>query len=188
MGRWLAGWVSNLCVRASVFERHAWMSLVVSTIVHVVFGTQYERRFVELYSLVAEKLKETRKYFALYNTLDDTRTYIASEVSLLDSIQKGYTKSMASPAGKEQLLSQFKAMIDGVNKTVEKVTGDAEAEKAALDARTNSYNRLLDQQRTYFKTVKLFQEECVKNEQLMAMMQEAQAEQEEAERQPEGEE
>ncbi len=70
---------------------------------------------------VAEKLKETRKYFALYNTLDDTRTYISREVSLLDSIQKGYTPSMASPAGKQQLLSQFKTILEGVDKTVEKV-------------------------------------------------------------------
>lgn len=43
---------------------------------------QYERRFVELYQLVAEKLKETRKYFALYNTLDDTRTYLSREVGV----------------------------------------------------------------------------------------------------------
>ncbi len=40
-----------------------------------------------------------------------------------------------------------------------------------LDVKTGSYNRLLDQQRVYFKTVKAFQDECVKNEQLMAMIQ-----------------
>ena len=34
-------------------------------------------------------------------------------------------------------------------------------------------NGLVDQQRAYFKTVKQFQEECVKNEQLMQMLQEA---------------
>ena len=39
---------------------------------------------------VAEKLKETRKYYALYNTLADTRTYLDREVTLLDSIQTGF--------------------------------------------------------------------------------------------------
>lgn len=85
---------------------------------------QYERRFVELYQLVSEKLKETRKYFALYNTLDDTRTYLSREVSLIDSIQKVYAQSMKTPAGKEALLSQFKQILDGVAKTADKVDGD----------------------------------------------------------------
>jgi hypothetical protein len=44
--------------------------------------------YFQRFDQVAEKLKETRKYFALYNTLDDTRTYIQREVSLLESIQK----------------------------------------------------------------------------------------------------
>ena len=134
---------------------------------------QYERRFVELYQLVAEKLKETRKYFALYNTLDDTRTYLQREVTLLESVQKGYAPSMKTPAGKEQLLSQFKQILDGVDKTADKVAGDYAFERETLEKSSAAYNALVDQQRVYFKTVKQFQEECVKNEQLMQMMQEA---------------
>ena len=41
---------------------------------------QYERRFVELYEQVADKLDETRKYFSTYNALDQKRTYIQKEV------------------------------------------------------------------------------------------------------------
>ena len=41
---------------------------------------QYERRFVELYELVAAKLIETRKYFAMYNTLDDSYNLMNNEV------------------------------------------------------------------------------------------------------------
>lgn len=43
---------------------------------------QYERRFVELYEQVSDKLDETRKHFSTYNALDQKRTYIQKEVSL----------------------------------------------------------------------------------------------------------
>jgi hypothetical protein len=41
---------------------------------------QYERRFVELYEQVSDKLDETRKHFSTYNALDQKRTYIHKEV------------------------------------------------------------------------------------------------------------
>lgn len=45
---------------------------------------QYERRFVELYEQVADKLDETRKYFSTYNALDQKRTYIQKEVTVFE--------------------------------------------------------------------------------------------------------
>jgi hypothetical protein len=42
-----------------------------------------------------------------------------------------------------------------------------------LEQSGTNLNSLVDQQRAYFKTVKQFQDECVKNEQLMQLMQEA---------------
>ena len=36
---------------------------------------QYQRRFVELYELMQQKLVETRKYFALYNTFEEKHKY-----------------------------------------------------------------------------------------------------------------
>ena len=41
---------------------------------------QYERRFVELYQQVAWKLDETKKYYAMYNTLDTTLSFMQKEV------------------------------------------------------------------------------------------------------------
>lgn len=41
---------------------------------------QYERRFVELYEQVAAKLGETRKYYATYNTLEQTLSFLQREV------------------------------------------------------------------------------------------------------------
>jgi hypothetical protein len=47
---------------------------------------QYERRFVELYQQVAWKLEETRKYYAMYNTLDTSLSFLQKNVKILDSI------------------------------------------------------------------------------------------------------
>lgn len=97
---------------------------------------------------------------------------------------------MKTAIGKDQLLSQFQVILEGVSKTVEKVTcscdflehpfaakkkvqvqGDFEMEKATLDVKQTQYNKLVDEQRSYFKLVKMFQEECVKNEQMASLIQ-----------------
>ncbi|KAL6259223.1 hypothetical protein P5V15_009142 [Pogonomyrmex californicus] len=54
--------------------------------------TQYQRRFMELYNQVSAKHKETKQYYTLYNTLDDTKLYITKELSLLNSIQDNYNE------------------------------------------------------------------------------------------------
>ena len=41
---------------------------------------QYERRFVELYQQTSWKLEETRKYYALYNTLETQLSFLQKEV------------------------------------------------------------------------------------------------------------
>lgn len=133
---------------------------------------QYERRFVELYTLVSEKLKETKKYYALYNTLADTRTYLGHEVSLLESISSGFPGAMKTQPGKDNFLEAFAKILEGVDKSIEKVKGDLESEKSLLELKSVAYNTLMEKQRNYFKTVKNFQEECFKNEKLVQMKEE----------------
>jgi len=41
---------------------------------------QFERRFVELFELVQQKLSETRKYYAMYNTLEQSHSFMKNEV------------------------------------------------------------------------------------------------------------
>ena len=43
--------------------------------------SQYQRRFVELYNQVAGTHKETKQFYTLYNTLDDSKLYLNKEVS-----------------------------------------------------------------------------------------------------------
>lgn len=40
--------------------------------------------------LVAAKHKETKQYYTLYNSLEDTRLYMQKELSLLNSISENY--------------------------------------------------------------------------------------------------
>lgn len=53
---------------------------------------QYQRRFIELYVQVSAKHRETKQYYTLYNTLDDTKQYLMKELSLLNSIYENYAE------------------------------------------------------------------------------------------------
>jgi len=127
---------------------------------------QYERRFVELYELVSEKLVETRKYFAMYNTLNEKYEFMQQEVKLLNSVVEGFPTAMKSKGGREKLLSQFQKILEGVDKQKEQVEKEYQIEKTGLDALKDKHSALLEKQRNYFKAVKEFQDECVKNEKL----------------------
>lgn len=41
---------------------------------------------------VSAKHKETKQYYTLYNTFDDTKLYLSKELSLLNSIQDNYNE------------------------------------------------------------------------------------------------
>ncbi|KAL2748853.1 coiled-coil domain-containing protein 93 isoform X1 [Vespula maculifrons] len=132
--------------------------------------TQYQRRFMELYNQVSAKHKETKQYYTLYNTLDDTKLYLSKELSLLNSIQDNYSEAMASTSGKEQFLKQFEAIVAGVkrNKTmVEKRCAD---EKNRRDALSRQLVTLVEQQRKYVVAVRQLTIECRKNEALLAQL------------------
>ncbi|XP_032664099.1 coiled-coil domain-containing protein 93 isoform X2 [Odontomachus brunneus] len=132
--------------------------------------TQYQRRFMELYNQVSAKHKETKQYYTLYNTLDDTKLYLSKELSLLNSIQDNYNEAMASASGKEQFLKQFETIVAGVkrNKTmVEKRCAD---EKNRRDALSRQLVTLVEQQRKYVAAVRQLTIECRKNEALLAQL------------------
>ena len=120
---------------------------------------QYERRFRELYAMIAQKGDETRKYYAMYNVLEEKKTYVTKEISLINSIHENFTKAMSEKAAAREKLAEA---TDGIVKTVQatqaKTQGrldDELASKAALQAK---YDKLLGQQRKYFKLVKELKE------------------------------
>ncbi|XP_072029875.1 coiled-coil domain-containing protein 93-like [Amphiura filiformis] len=130
--------------------------------------SQYQRRFVELYNQVGNTHTETKQFYTLYNTLDDTKLYLEKEVMLLNSIHDNFGQAMASQSAKEQFLKQFEQIVDGVKQNKAKVEKKKQEEKMRRDQLNDTYLDLVEKQRLYFKTVRDFKEECRKNEILLA--------------------
>ncbi|EFN84149.1 Coiled-coil domain-containing protein 93 [Harpegnathos saltator] len=116
--------------------------------------TQYQRRFMELYNQVSAKHKETKQYYTLYNTLDDTKLYL----------------TMASTSGKEQFLKQFETIVAGVKRNKAMVEKRCADEKNRRDALSRQLVTLIEQQRKYVAAVRQLTIECRKNEALLAQL------------------
>ncbi|XP_059356362.1 coiled-coil domain-containing protein 93 isoform X2 [Carassius carassius] len=132
--------------------------------------TQYQKRFIELYSQVSATHKETKQFFTLYNTLDDKKVYLEKEVNLLNSIHDHFQQAMASSGGKEQFLRQMEQIVEGIKQSRIKMEKKRQENKMRRDQLNDEYLELLDKQRLYFKTVKDFKEECRKNEMLLSKL------------------
>ena len=128
---------------------------------------QYERRFRELYSQVASKLDETRRYYALYNTLEEKKGYLSKEVSLLNSIHETFTKASGS---KDKIADSIESLLKSVQQSVAKVEQRLHDELATRNETQAKYDKLVETQRKYFQLVKSYQIECQKNEELAATM------------------
>uniref|UniRef100_A0A673HJ18 Coiled-coil domain-containing protein 93 n=1 Tax=Sinocyclocheilus rhinocerous TaxID=307959 RepID=A0A673HJ18_9TELE len=132
--------------------------------------TQYQKRFIELYSQVSATHKETKQFFTLYNTLDDKKVYLEKEVNLLNSIHDHFQQAMASSGSKEQFLRQMEQIVEGIKQSHIKMEKKRQENKMRRDQLNDEYLELLDKQRLYFKTVKDFKEECRKNEMLLSKL------------------
>ncbi|XP_062434552.1 coiled-coil domain-containing protein 93 isoform X2 [Rhea pennata] len=132
--------------------------------------TQYQKRFIELYSQVSATHKETKQFFTLYNTLDDKKVYLEKEVNLLNSIHDNFHQAMASSGSREQFLRQMEQIVEGIKQNRMKMEKKKQENKMRRDQLNDEYLELLEKQRLYFKTVKEFKEECRKNEILLSKL------------------
>ena len=132
--------------------------------------SQYQKRFMELYNQVSAKLKETKQYYTLYNTLTDTKLYLSKELSILDSIYENYDEAMVSHMGKDQFLQQFKVIIEGIKRSKSKVEKRCLEEKNQRKVLNGQLMSSIEQQRKYFTAVRQLKIECRKNEMLLAQI------------------
>uniref|UniRef100_A0A8D0C6J6 Coiled-coil domain-containing protein 93 n=1 Tax=Salvator merianae TaxID=96440 RepID=A0A8D0C6J6_SALMN len=132
--------------------------------------TQYQKRFIELYSQVSATHKETKQFFTLYNTLDDKKVYLEKEVNLLNSIHDNFQHAMSSPGARDQFLRQMEQIVEGIKQNRLKMEKKKQENKMRRDQLNDEYLELLEKQRLYFKTVKEFKEECRKNEMLLSKL------------------
>ena len=73
---------------------------------------------------------------------------------------------MKSEKGKASFLESFKEILSGIKSTSDVADKQLAAEVAVRELRNTKYNQLLEKQRNYFKAVKEFQDECLRNERL----------------------
>ncbi|XP_041777489.1 coiled-coil domain-containing protein 93-like isoform X2 [Anopheles merus] len=128
---------------------------------------QYQRRFLELYNQVSAKHRETKQFYTLYNTLDDTKLYLEKELSLLNSIYDNYANAMQTPHSREQFVQQFETIVEGIRATKAKLKKKCDDERAKRDGLNGQLVCLMEQQRKYATTVKQLTMECQRNEALM---------------------
>lgn len=130
---------------------------------------QYQRRFVELYDQVAAKTEETRKYFALYNTLNEKRKFLAKEESLVGSIGDQFAAAMRSKKTTDAFLEQCRSILEAVQRNLDAQREQLALRRMARDGQLAAFQSLTEEQRTYFRAVKKFQEECDRNDDLAAL-------------------
>ena len=104
---------------------------------------QYERRFAELYQQVAWKLEETRKYYAVYNTLDSTLTFLQKEVKLLNSISETFPTAMKTTSSKQEFAAQFETIVQGVEESLIRQRSVLSVRDNAVDALKATHQRLV---------------------------------------------
>ncbi|KAF5278083.1 hypothetical protein FQR65_LT03599 [Abscondita terminalis] len=129
---------------------------------------QYQKRFLELYNQVASKHQETKQYYTLYNTLEDTRTYIKKELSLLNSICDSYPEAISSSSGKDEFLKQLELIVNGVKQSKTKIETKFNEEKSKRDELCNTLHGLVELQRKYVTALGQLSIECKKHESLLS--------------------
>ncbi|KAK5642918.1 hypothetical protein RI129_009085 [Pyrocoelia pectoralis] len=132
---------------------------------------QYQKRFLELYNQVAAKHKETKQYYTLYNTLEDTRHYIKREILLLNSICDIYPEAISSSNSKNEFLKQMEFVADWYKNSKQKIESKLEEEKSKRDHLRNTLQTLIEQHRKYVVALKQLSIECRKHEALLSHQQ-----------------
>ena len=129
---------------------------------------QYERRFHELYAQVAAKLDETRKYYELYNSLDEICKIHAREVTILNSIIDTFTQAMKTKASKQTFLQQLDDINSGLKKNLQAKQDLFRKAQERASAESKKHHLLVEEHRRYHTAVKDFHDECQKNDLLLA--------------------
>ena len=131
---------------------------------------QYERRFDELFDTVQAKLKETRKYFAAYNVLADTKKYLLKEISLLDSVHHQVRPALETVNGKASLVTALASIQSGVEANVRLVEEKLAVERDAVDAAARAHDDAVRARHHHVALVKRLRDAAAKESELRARL------------------
>ncbi|KAF0771641.1 coiled-coil domain-containing protein 93 [Aphis craccivora] len=138
---------------------------------------QYQRRFVELSNEVSARYRETKRHYALYNTLSDVQMYLNKELSLLSSILDAYPEAEKSPDSKERFLRQLENIDISVKQTLDRVENKRNKEQSIKSNLNNQLSTCMSAHRQYLAAVKELETEVQKNLQLQEQIDQLQIEQ-----------
>ena len=99
-------------------KKNAILSRRLDDVPHSAELAQYETRFRELKNAVTRKLRETKRQFALYNSLAKRSEHAAKEISLLTSV-KEQLHLLDTKIGKESLRDSLRNISSAVSKTAD---------------------------------------------------------------------
>ncbi len=128
---------------------------------------QYQRRFREVYDLINLKLEENKRYINLFNSLGETESMLLKQSQYMKEIREGFRKCK-NKKEKEALLADLKGLLDVIRKASNDAVDTLKSIKTQKDLTQAEYNSALIEERNYFDLLRVFQEECDRNDALQA--------------------
>lgn len=160
-------------LRAELAKKHRAVALLQRRLDDIPSQTelvQYERRFVELYENIQAKLRETRRYYGMYNALAEGSELTLKEISLLNSINSQFEGAIMSTLGRAKLLDSMEGIAKGIQQKLAKMQVRDQEEQSTYNALKEKHGAAIAEQRHYYSLVKSFQDECARNERLRAAL------------------
>ena len=135
---------------------------------------QYERRFHELYAQVAAKLDETKKYYELYNSLDEICKIHAKEINVLNNVIDTFSEAMRTKQTKQTFLDGIHDINQGLKQQLTTKQNLFQKAQTKANDEAKLYHLLVEEHRKYHAAVKDFHDECQKNDLLLARIKQQQ--------------
>lgn len=135
--------------------------------------TQFHKRFVELFDNLNFKSDESRKYFNLYNNVQDTQALFNQQQQYLTEIKNTYeeaTKDKKNKKAKEVLLHNLRNILSIIGQNVQQSKNKLEQCKQDYKSVQTQYDECIRMEKDHFKRIKEFEIACDKNDELRAKL------------------
>jgi len=152
-------------------KKNAILSRRLDDVPHSAELAQYETRFRELKNAVTHKLRETKRQFALYNSLAKRNEHAAKEISLLTSV-KEQLHLLDTKIGKQSLRDSLRDISSAVSKTADNAERRKNNEKRAEELLAEDQRDHIEKRKEYLKLTKEFKDLCKREEKCLRSLEE----------------
>ena len=156
-------------------KKNAILSRRLDDVPHSAELAQYETRFRELKNAVTHKLRETKRQFALYNSLAKRSEHAAKEISLLTSV-KEQLHLLDTKIGKQSLRDSLRDISSAVSKTADNTEKKKINEKRAEELLAEDQREHIEKRKEYLKLTKEFKDLCKREERCLRSLEEEEEE------------